>query len=79
MLARTPLRCVCVCRTHGNYLDAPGLMEFIQEPGDTLHIPAFWGHAVLNLEDTVAVAYEFNPGYCQLSHFTTQEFEAMSI
>ena len=32
-----------------------------QEPGDIIYVPAGWGHAVLNLEDTVAVATEIRP------------------
>jgi hypothetical protein len=61
-------------RRYERFMNNSRVLEVMQEPGDTLHIPAFWGHAVLNLEDTVAVAYEYNPGYCQLSHFTMQEF-----
>ena len=33
-------------------------IEFLQEPGDVVYVPADWGHAVLNLEDSVAVAFE---------------------
>lgn len=32
--------------------------EVIQEPGDIVWVPAGWGHAVLNLEPSVAVAFE---------------------
>jgi hypothetical protein len=31
---------------------------FLQEPGDLVYVPSHWGHAVLNLADTVALAYE---------------------
>ncbi len=31
---------------------------FVQEPGDLVYVPAHWGHAVLNLADSFAVALE---------------------
>lgn len=33
-------------------------IEILQEPGDIVYVPADWGHAVVNLEDSVAVAFE---------------------
>jgi hypothetical protein len=30
----------------------------LQGPGDLIHVPMHWGHAVLNLADTFALAYE---------------------
>ena len=33
-------------------------LEVVQEPGDVVWVPAGWGHAVLNLEPSVAVAFE---------------------
>ena len=33
-------------------------IEVLQEPGDLVYVPADWGHAVVNLEDSVAVAFE---------------------
>lgn len=42
-----------------NYSSAPKPMfECVQGPGDIIYIPEGYGHAVLNLEETVAVASE---------------------
>lgn len=35
-----------------------------QEAGDMIYMPAFYGHATLNLEESVGIAYEFNRGDC---------------
>ena len=35
-------------------------MTCTQREGDALLVPAFWGHAVLNTQPVVAVAFEFN-------------------
>ena len=35
-----------------------GAMHCVQHPTDTFFVPPGWAHAVLNLEDTVAVAVE---------------------
>jgi oxalate decarboxylase/phosphoglucose isomerase-like protein (cupin superfamily) len=32
----------------------------MQLPGDVVYVPDEWGHAVVNVADTVAVAYEFH-------------------
>jgi oxalate decarboxylase/phosphoglucose isomerase-like protein (cupin superfamily) len=36
-------------------------IEFVQEAGDVIFIPAQWGHVVLNLEDSLAIAFEITP------------------
>jgi len=33
----------------------------LQRSGEVLYVPEFWGHATLNLADTVGVAHEFKP------------------
>jgi hypothetical protein len=39
-------------------LEGGGYFECLQGPGDMVYIPSQWGHAVMNLADTVALAYE---------------------
>merc|ERR1712153_267595 len=34
------------------------LFQCVQEPGDVIYVPEVYGHAVLNVEDSVAVATE---------------------
>jgi histone arginine demethylase JMJD6 len=43
---------------HGVGVDQP--LECMQHPGDVLYVPPQWGHAVINVEDVVAVAMEMD-------------------
>lgn len=41
-------------------LGGPVALECVQRPGDIVYVPENWGHAVVNVEDSIAVAYEFS-------------------
>ncbi len=38
-------------------------LEFVQDAGDVVYIPRYWSHAVLNLQECVGMAVEFNHPY----------------
>ena len=42
----------------GKYSSFPAI-ECVQRPGEVVYVPENWGHAVVNLEDSIAVAFEF--------------------
>jgi len=44
-----------------------GAMECIQYPGDLVFVPDMWGHAVLNLQESVGLAAEFIYGASEFS------------
>jgi hypothetical protein len=46
------------CRGGADAARAPAFVSFVQEPGDLVFVPAFWGHATVNLADSFAVAIE---------------------
>ncbi len=45
------------CSTHGRFI--PRMMRFVQRPGDIVHIPHGWLHAVLNRSLSVAITHNF--------------------
>lgn len=36
-------------------------IEALQHPGEVLFIPNGWGHAVLNIDEVVGIAFEIGP------------------
>ncbi len=38
------------------------MLGCLQEAGEVMYVPRFWGHSVLNFDESVAVAFEFDRG-----------------
>ncbi len=43
----------------GGHHGEPRATVCVQGPGDVMYVPENWGHAVVNLADSVAIAFEF--------------------
>jgi hypothetical protein len=40
------------------------MIECVQDAGDIVIVPTFWGHATLNVEPAIGVAFELDSGFC---------------
>ena len=49
------------------YRNGPKTWECVQHPGDMIVLPDMWGHAVINLKESVGVASEFVYGASEFS------------
>lgn len=50
-----------------SYQNAPDALECVQHSGDLVFVPDMWGHAVVNLRESVGVASEFIYGASEFS------------
>lgn len=46
---------------------AGGVLECVQESGDVLFVPEAWGHATLNLAESIGAASEFEWGMSEFA------------
>ncbi len=54
-------------------------LEFVQEAGDIMLLPDYWGHGTLNLETTVGIAFEFHSMANKMFQTTSDGYVAMNI
>ena len=64
-------------RARGNFT----YVEFIQYPGDTIFLPGGWWHAVLNIDDSVAVTQNFcdSTNFCEVWLKTRKGRKKMAV
>ena len=54
-------------------------IEFVQEAGDIVLVPDYWGHGTLNLEATAGIAFEFHSLANKLFQTTADGYVAMNL
>lgn len=65
-----------------NALAVPGAIEILQNPGETVYVPAGWPHLVLNLEFSTAITHNYAteyPSFSRILHATEEEEPEMSV
>lgn len=50
-----------------SYRSHPDALECVQYPGDLVYVPDMWGHAVINLRESIGIASEFVYGASEFS------------